>query len=112
MAAIMLRKLAPRLRLSRYLCRADQRDELAPPHLLPPDLNTRHRTNTQLCLEGISQYPLWVISGHKGQATSCPLYPKADVRAMQNPVFSSSETFEELTQLLREQRQSPALAGS
>jgi hypothetical protein len=46
MAAIMLRKLAPRLRLSRYLCRADQRDELAPPHLLPPRLNTRHRTNT------------------------------------------------------------------
>jgi hypothetical protein len=48
MATIMLRKLAPRLRLSRYLCHADQRDELAPPHLLPPRLNTRHRTNTHL----------------------------------------------------------------
>jgi hypothetical protein len=29
MAAIMLRTLGLRLRLSRYLCRADQRDELA-----------------------------------------------------------------------------------
>ena len=33
------------------------------------------------------------------------------IRAMQNPVFSRSETFEKLTHLLREQRQSPALAG-
>jgi len=38
MAAIMPRKLALRLRLSRYLCRADRRDELAPPHL-PPALH-------------------------------------------------------------------------